>query len=70
MAATFAEELVVMHDEGFSVPSVQVSLERHLALLGSEDPVEERRRLAAAFAAKRSGTHLADDILKVLREGT
>ena len=70
MAATFAEELVEMHDQGFSVPSVQVSLERHLALLGSEDPLEERCRLATAFAARRSGTYLADDILKVLREGT
>ena len=69
MAQTFADELVEMHDQDFSLPSVQVSLERHLALLGPEDPVAERRRLADYFAAKRGHTRFGQDILKLLRNG-
>lgn len=69
MAGTFADELIAMHDQGFSLPSIQVSLEKHLALMGHEDHAAERRRLAAAFAAKRSGTLLAEEILDLLRTG-
>lgn len=69
MAGTFADDLVDMHDQGFSLPSIQVSLERHLALLAGEDPVAERRKLAATFAARRHGTMLSDDILALLKTG-
>jgi hypothetical protein len=70
MAGTFADDLVDMHDQGFSLPSIQVSLERHLALLMDEDPAAERRRLAANFESRRRGTPLADEILSLLRTGT
>ncbi len=69
MAGTFADDLIVMHDEGFSLPSIEVSLEKHLALMGREDHTAERLRLAEIFAAKRSGTLLADEILQLLRTG-
>ena len=69
MAGTFADELIAMHDQGFSLPSIQVSLEKHLALMGQEDHAAERRRLAAVFSAKRNRTALADEILTLLRTG-
>jgi hypothetical protein len=67
MALTFADDLVEMHDQELSLPSVQVSLEKHLALMGHEDLAAERQRLAAAFAAKRGHTRFGQDILKLLK---
>ena len=69
MAGTFADDLVDMHDQGFSLPSIEVSLERHLALLAGEDPAEERRKLAANFASRREGTVLSGEILALLETG-
>ena len=71
MALTFADELVEMHDQELSLPSIQVTLDRHLALLmGDEDPAAERKRLADYFAAKRGHTRFGQDILKLLRGET
>ena len=70
MAGTFADDLVDKYDQGFSLPSIQVSLDRHLALLMDDDPGAERRRLAATFGSRRGGTPLADEILSLLRTGT
>jgi hypothetical protein len=70
VALTFEDELVEMHDAELSLPSVQVSLEKHLALMGAQDTAAERRRLAAAFAAKRGHTRFGRDILKLLRGGS
>ena len=62
----FEDTLVDMHDGEYSLPSIQVAVDRHMAMTGHLDVPAERQRIAAAFKAKRPDTAFSAEIVEII----